>query len=59
MLRVTVEADVAGIDLQGRAKCEFCVPAVSMNGESYRLAQSKRRRRTASSFVEPQPSAAP
>ena len=28
MLRVTVEADVAGIGLQGRAKCEFCVPAV-------------------------------
>jgi hypothetical protein len=45
MLRVTVEADVAGIGLQGRAKCEFCVPAIEMNGESYRLRQSKQRQR--------------
>jgi DNA replication protein DnaC len=35
------------------------VHILEMNGESYRLAQSKRRRRTASSFAEPQPSAAP
>jgi DNA replication protein DnaC len=35
------------------------VHILEMNGESYRLAQSKRRRWTASSFAEPQPSAAP
>jgi DNA replication protein DnaC len=35
------------------------VHILEMNGESYRLAQSKRRRRTASSFAEPQTSAAP
>jgi DNA replication protein DnaC len=35
------------------------VHILEMNGESYRLAQSKRQRRTASSYSEPQPSAAP
>jgi DNA replication protein DnaC len=35
------------------------VHILEMNGESYRLAQSKRRRWTASSFAELQPSAAP
>jgi len=36
MLRMAVEAGVAGIGHQARAKCQLCVPAVEMNVESYR-----------------------
>ncbi len=35
------------------------VHILEMNGESYRLAQSKRRRRTANAPANPQPPAAP
>jgi len=45
MLRVAVEAGIAAISRQGRAKCQLCVPAVEMNGGSYRLKQSRARRR--------------
>src|SRR3982751_5420017 len=39
MLRIAVEAGVAGIGLQARAKCQLCVPAVKIEGSSYRLRQ--------------------
>jgi hypothetical protein len=37
MLRMAVEAGVAGIGHQARAKCQLCVPAVNIKGRSYRL----------------------
>jgi hypothetical protein len=34
-----------GIDLQPRVEHQLCVPAIEMNGDSYRLKQSKQRQR--------------
>jgi len=44
---MAVEADPAGFHHQARVEHQLCVPAVSMNGDSYRLKQSKRRQRAA------------
>jgi hypothetical protein len=44
---MAVEPGAAGIDPQGRVEHQLCVPAVSLNGDSYRLKQSKRRQRAA------------
>jgi hypothetical protein len=45
VLRMSVEAGAAGIGPQAGAEHQFCVPAVSMNGESFRLATSKKAQR--------------
>jgi hypothetical protein len=34
-----IEAGAARVELQGRTKQQFCVPAVQMTGKSYRLRQ--------------------
>src|SRR3954463_3530001 len=43
MLRMAVEAGVAGIGLQARAKCQLCFPAVAIDGESSRLKEARER----------------
>jgi hypothetical protein len=45
---MAVEAGAASIDPQARVEHQLCVPAVELNGESYRLKHSKSRRRTRS-----------
>ena len=52
VLRMTVEADVAGIDFQKAAKYQLCVPAVTIRGDSYRLREKRR------AGLLPKPSAA-
>ena len=42
MLRMAIEAGVAGISLEVRAKFQFCVPAISIRGDSYRLREKRR-----------------
>jgi hypothetical protein len=50
---MAVEVGATGIDPQAGVEYQLCVPPVEMNGESYRLAQSKRRRRTFPSPADP------
>ena len=42
MLRMAIEAGVAGISLEVRAKFQFCVPAITIRGDSYRLREKRR-----------------
>ena len=37
MLRMAIEAGVAGISLEVRAKFQFCVPAIETGNESWRF----------------------
>ena len=52
-----VEADTVGIEAQGNTECELCVPAVEMNGDSYRLKQSAGSRRAAATAEQNQATA--
>ena len=47
MLRMSVKAGFAGIGGQAGVEHQLCVPAITMNGDSYRLKQSAGRRRAA------------
>jgi hypothetical protein len=38
-----IEAGAARVELQGRTKQQFCVPAVALDGQSYRLKEAKER----------------
>ena len=44
---MAVEADPAGFHHQARLEHQLCVPAVELNGESYRLKHSKSGARSA------------
>jgi hypothetical protein len=38
-----IEAGAARVELQGRTKQQFCVPAVALQGKSYRLKEAQER----------------